>query len=144
MGLKSWIIWKGKNSVYGFLCKFLWPRASAASLVVDNGKLLVIDIGDYLMLPGGALEYGETFAEAAERETLEETGFKTNITQKLHEGVNSVGGVEVLYRAELQGKDPVHSGNWEGNPIWIKTEEIGDRTWRHDRDVETMLDGKQS
>jgi 8-oxo-dGTP pyrophosphatase MutT (NUDIX family) len=144
MGLKSWIVWKGKDLGYGFLCKYLWPRASAAALVVEDKKLLAIDTGDYLMLPGGGLEHGETFIEAAKRETLEETGYRIHVVEKLYEGINSVGGAEFLYRAELSGREQVHDGNWEGQPIWINIDEIENRTWRHNRDVKAILDGKQS
>lgn len=54
------------------------PRASV--VCVHDGKLLVLRAADpstgreYLLVPGGAIEEGESPLAAAERETLEETG----------------------------------------------------------------------
>lgn len=136
----SWIVWIGKNLGYGVLSKYLWPRTSAAVLTVENGKLLAIDTGDYLMLPGGGLEHGEMFEEAAKREALEETGYRVRLTEKLVESINSIGGVEFLYKAELVEEEPVHEGSWEGDPVWIELDEIGSKQWRHNRDVEEILE----
>ena len=144
MSMKSWIIWKGKDLVVGFLSSHLWPRTSAAALVIKDEKLLAIDTGDYLMLPGGGLEKGERFEQAAKREALEETGYRVKILEKLEQGMNSVGGVEVLFRAELLDEKQFHDGNWEGEPVWIDIDEIRDKTWRHDRNVKDILKGKQS
>lgn len=144
MGLKSWVVWKGANLGYGLFSKILWPRASAAAFVVEEEELLAVDTGDYLMLPGGGLEYGEMFDEAAERETLEETGYKIQVKEKLGEGVNSVGGAEFIYSAELLDEERIHEGTWEGKPVWIDLDEIRDRNWRHNRDVKDILDAKQS
>ena len=52
----------------------------AASVFVqdDDGRVLMIQRSDngYWALPGGAMEIGETLAQAAEREVLEETGYQ--------------------------------------------------------------------
>jgi len=144
MGLRSWIPWKGADIGYGLFSKILWPRASAVAFVVEDNKILVVDTGEYLMLPGGGLEYGETFDEAAERETLEETGYRVEVKQKLCERINSVGGVEVVYDAEILESEQFNEGTWEGKPVWIGLDEAEDRTWRHNRDVKAVLDAKQS
>jgi len=144
MGLRSWIIWKGADLGYGLVSKILWPRASAVAFVVEDEKLLAIDTGDFLMLPGGGLEYGETFEDSAEREAFEETGYRVEIKEKLDEETNSVGGAEIFYEAELLDEAQIHEGSWEGNPVWIDLDQIEDRKWRYNRDVKSLLDAKQS
>ena len=57
------------------------PRVRSSTVVEHAGKLLVIVLADpttkveRFYLPGGAIEAGETPVAAAERETLEETGY---------------------------------------------------------------------
>lgn len=140
MKLKPWITWKGKDIVCGFLSRFLWPRSSAVALVFDEEKILAIDTGDYFMLPGGALEHGESFKDTAKRETREETGYEIELRDKVSEGINSVGGAEKIFSATLGQKEQVSSGNWEGEPVWIKPEGAANRKWRHNRDVESLID----
>jgi 8-oxo-dGTP diphosphatase len=55
------------------------PRVAVGALVLHDGRLLVVERGKppaegVWALPGGSIELGETMAEAAEREVLEETG----------------------------------------------------------------------
>jgi ADP-ribose pyrophosphatase YjhB (NUDIX family) len=67
------------------------PEAPAANSLVpsvnvavrkEDGELLLIrrTDNDNWALPGGAMDYGETMAEAAVRETKEETGIDCEIT----------------------------------------------------------------
>jgi len=143
MKIKPWISWRGKDIVCGALSRLLWPRSSAATLVFRDGKLLAIDTGSYLMLPGGALEYGEYFEEAAERETLEETGYRVEAVKVVDERINSVGGEEKVLEAELVKEEPVSDGNWEGEPIWIDVDEAEGRRWRHNRDVGALIEKRR-
>ncbi|WP_019632466.1 NUDIX hydrolase [Actinomadura atramentaria] len=48
----------------------------AYALVTREDKVLMVRNADTWSLPGGRRESGETFADAAVRETLEETGLK--------------------------------------------------------------------
>lgn len=139
MGIRSWIAWRGANLVYGTASRLLWPRASAAAIVVENGKMLAIDTGDYLMLPAGGLEYGESFAEAVEREAMEETGYEIEVEERICESINSVGGAEMIFKATLAQEDPVSDGTWEGKPVWIDLEDAPEKRWRHNRDMESIL-----
>lgn len=142
MGLKSWIAWKGADYIYGALSRIFWPRASAGAIVIHNGSLLAVDMGDYLMIPSGGLEYGETFEQAAIREVFEETGCLIEIKKKLSEKINSVGGTEVMFHATLvdNGKK---SGGW-GEPVWIPLDELDDKDWRYNRDVKSIVDHKEN
>lgn len=57
-------------------------------LLVQEKQLIAYGLWN---LPAGHLEKGETFEEAAIRETFEETGFKVELEQKLetvHTGIN--------------------------------------------------------
>lgn len=60
------------------------PRVSARVVVIDpDSRLLLIrhqiEDREFHVLPGGRVEAGETAAEAAEREVLEETGLRVNV-----------------------------------------------------------------
>jgi 8-oxo-dGTP pyrophosphatase MutT (NUDIX family) len=56
--------------------------AATAFVQDDAGRILMINKTDNgtWALPGGAQEIGETLTEAAERETLEETGYVVRVT----------------------------------------------------------------
>ncbi len=64
------------------------PRVSARAVVVDEaGRVLLVRHRDgdreFHVLPGGRIEPGETAAEAARREVLEETGLEVGIGELL-------------------------------------------------------------
>lgn len=58
-------------------------RAATRGLVVSDGKLLVTVLhgktGEYWLTPGGGQHFGETKVENAEREVLEETGYRVRV-----------------------------------------------------------------
>ncbi|WP_154222020.1 NUDIX hydrolase [Marinicella rhabdoformis] len=59
------------------------PRVTVATIVEDNGKFLMVEEDIYgvktLNQPAGHLEPNESLAEAAVRETLEETGWHIKV-----------------------------------------------------------------
>jgi ADP-ribose pyrophosphatase YjhB (NUDIX family) len=60
------------------------PFVSVGALVIDNGKALLIQRGNPPLkgdwsLPGGAVEVGETLADAVKRELVEETGLACEV-----------------------------------------------------------------
>ena len=62
----------GKN----YVGKYTKTRVACRCIIISDGKLLLSceTKGDFLMLPGGGLEEGETEAECCIREVSEETG----------------------------------------------------------------------
>jgi 8-oxo-dGTP pyrophosphatase MutT (NUDIX family) len=145
MGLRSWYLWKGGRPFAALFGRLVWPRATAGVLVLHDDHVLAVDTGDYLMLPVGGLEAGESFVEAARREAREETGVDVAVGECVDEGTNAYGGVERLFVGEPTHDTPLAEPSWEGEPTWIPVADARERRWRFDRPVgrylDTVLDG---
>ncbi|MEP5566669.1 MAG: NUDIX hydrolase [Halioglobus sp.] len=86
------------------------PHVTVATVVANKGKFLMVEERDkttkelVFNQPAGHLEPGETLAEAACRETLEETGWEVRLTGvlgiALHEAVNEVVYYRTTFLAE--------------------------------------------
>jgi 8-oxo-dGTP diphosphatase len=62
----------------------LWPRAAASAAIFRGDRILIAERGGgprkgYWSLPGGKIEPGETAADAATREIMEETGLQVDL-----------------------------------------------------------------
>ena len=134
----SWFLWKGETFFSGILSRIFWAPTSAAVIVEEDGRLLAVDRGEYLMLPGGIVEKGESFSEAAKREVEEETGIIIKVDERLEERTREKMGVEVVFRADV--REGNLDGSWEGDPVWIDIAEAVDRNWRFDRDISRYVD----
>jgi 8-oxo-dGTP diphosphatase len=64
------------------------PRIRVGVVVVDGDRLLLVRHqkkgNTYWLLPGGGLDYGETFEDCAKREILEETGLEIEVKRFLY------------------------------------------------------------
>lgn len=138
MSLISWFHWWGEEYLADVISRIFWPPATAVSIIVRDGELLVLDTGDYLNLPGGHVKRGETFREAARREAEEETGCTVKVLEELEETTNVVGGPEIVFSAEVKEEDLRET--WEGKPCWIPLGEVEEHRWRFDRDISKYID----
>ena len=62
----------------------------------DGSVLVVKESSDFIDLPGGGIDHGETYKEAMQRELAEEINYKGDFTMKL-------AGSEVLERKDGSG-----------------------------------------
>lgn len=138
MGLRSWFKWMGEDLIMKPITELLWPRTSAGVVLVKDGKILGLDVGDYYTLPIGGSDRGETFRDTAIRETLEETGLEVEINDRIVEQINSNGGVEALFTAEIAGGE-LDGNFFEGTPEWIDIEEAAEHKWRYNRDIDDLI-----
>ena len=137
MSIVSWILSEGEQLGVNIISRVLWPPATAFNLVIQDEKLLAVRTDDYLMLPGGIAERGETLKECAVRETREETGIEVNIKSKLQTKAWNSGGIEKIFHAEPAGGEL--SGSWEGKPEYIPLNELEKEDWRRNRDVDKII-----
>lgn len=100
------------------------PRVRVATVVPHGDSLLLVRHrkGEraYWMLPGGGLDFGESFEECAVREILEETGLHISIERMLYlsEAICPRGSRHVVNVYLL--------GRLEGGTLAVPTEDVID------------------
>jgi 8-oxo-dGTP pyrophosphatase MutT (NUDIX family) len=138
------IFFRALRAVYGIAERVasipFGSLVSARAVVLHDGRILAIDQGAYLELPGGKLRPGETSREGVVREIEEETGVKVEPVERIKE--ESFGPVlEILYRAEARSIGELE-GSWEGRPTWVPLPEVDEREWHFHPELPGMLDSR--
>ena len=100
------------------------PRACVA--ILRAGHVLMVlhehDGRSFWSLPGGGVEPGETYEQAARRETLEECGLAVKIVRLLFER-DYIAGREYTFLAEIIGDEIPYPGIDPELPVetqWIQ------------------------
>lgn len=86
------------------------PRWGVGAFVRRDGRLLMVRQDGRWLLPGGALEPGESHAEGAARETREETGVAVEVT-----GLAAVS-VQTLVRADGAASHELYFATFDAVP----------------------------
>jgi len=126
-----------QGGVEKIVSRLLWPSTSVSVVAVHNGRLLTVTTGSTYMLPGGVVEPGERLHEAAERETLEETGLEVRVRERIYEIRQQGRGPVQVYRADVTGGSL--SGSSEGSPELVDLSDVDLLDWRFDQDIPRML-----
>jgi tRNA(adenine34) deaminase len=126
------------------------PRVRTSVVCLHNEKLLAFHAEDptskqkYVFLPGGAIEPSETAPEAAERETLEETGFQVEVDPAssvdkeylFHWNGQDYDCLTIFYRGRLVSptQKPVSDASYHRGVVWIPRKEIRS-TFSYSKDI---------
>lgn len=119
-------------------------RVRASVVCVDNGDLLCVRLRDplsriaRLFAPGGGVEAPETTAEAAARETREETGLEVSVdatTELTARYRYRWAGVDIdcethFFRAQLRSSRtsaaPVRDADYNEGVVWLPLNRLGE------------------
>lgn len=108
------------------------PEPSVGAVVVDQGRLLMIRRGrgpatGQWSVPGGRVEFGETLAQAVEREVAEETGLVVTcgsfigLVERIGAGYHYV----ILdFWAHLIHPRPLEAGDDAAEAAWVALDEL--------------------
>ena len=122
-----------------------YPKVGVGVIIIRNGKIL---LGERLsshgagtfQIPGGHLEFGESFEDAAVREASEETGLKNLIPKEVVSLGNdiayekhyiSIGVLVESLEGEPYDAEPEHSRNWK----WYNIDNLPSNIFPHSRRV---------
>jgi 8-oxo-dGTP pyrophosphatase MutT (NUDIX family) len=98
-------------------------RNSAKAIIVRDGRVLLIRIGDpgdeWCVLPGGGQQHGESLRETVQRECLEEIGVPVQVGElrllrefigKNHDDDDGVHRVEFMFECQIDDNAVPSSG----------------------------------
>lgn len=100
---------------------------AAGTLVYEGNKILAFQRSgeESYSLPCGKVDPGETSAEAAIRETFEETGLLVELMGQPFVGVElNVECLVSTYRAKVVGGKMYEKAEEEGKPVWIDVHQL--------------------
>lgn len=128
------------------------PFVGVGVIIRKEGKIL---IGERLsshgagtfQIPGGHLEFGETFEECAEREAKEETGLTVKVVdliaisndRQYEKHYVTIGMLADWVEGDVSNPEKEHSGNWQ----WMDPKDIPENMFPHSkRNIDNWLSGK--
>jgi len=109
------------------------PHATVATIIENDGRFLMVEEVDngkkVINQPAGHVEQGESFSEAAIRETLEETGHQVKLTSLTGlytaEGENGITYHRICYAATVTQFDPDYKLDSDiVRTLWLSREEL--------------------
>ncbi|NMI89004.1 NUDIX domain-containing protein [Nanohaloarchaea archaeon] len=109
--------------------RLFWPPVTVAVLAHgENNDIMALRLDRKYHIPGGFLKKNEDIREAARREFKEETGFEIKLNDLIDIGENGSGGPEMFFEAKVKGGEK--DGSWEGEPEFVKKDEVEGLNWR--------------
>lgn len=132
------------------------PHITVATVVEQNSRFLLVHEKDHgqpvFNQPAGHWEQGETLIEAAQRETLEETGWLVNIEHFLGVYVytsphNGVTYQRIAFSGKVQEQQHRKLDDGIIEAVWLSLEEVREQQAQHRspmviRLIEDYLAGK--
>ena len=129
------------------------PHITVATIVQRNAQYLMVaerDAGNLVInQPAGHLEPGETLFEAACRETLEETGWRVELTgfvgiYHYHSSNNGVLYHRIAFTAEPIEQITTQLDDDIEAALWLSLDELGERTHRSPLVLQTIIDASEN